>query len=70
VWADALARETAAAEPTAAPSGDEVLRLVARRAALRAAHDWAGADQVREALVARGWQVDDTPDGPRVRPAG
>lgn len=45
----------------------EVQGLVAHREQLRAARDWAGADQVRHQLQAQGWRVDDTPTGPRVR---
>jgi hypothetical protein len=71
VWQAAVrwaAAETMGRE--ASPPGEEVLSLVEKREVLRAAHDWAGADQVRQQLAAHGWQIDDTPDGPRVRPAG
>jgi len=44
----------------------EVTRLVAARAERRAARDWAAADQIRDRLAGLGWQVVDTPDGPRV----
>ena len=40
--------------------------LVARRDAARAARDWALADQLRDALAARGWVVEDGPDGTRL----
>jgi hypothetical protein len=71
LWEKAAARaEASAEEGKAAPPGDEIVRLVEQREALRAARDWVSADQVRRALAAQGWEVDDTPDGPRVRPAG
>ncbi len=45
-----------------------VLDLVRQREQRRAARDWAGADELRQALLAHGWLVDDTPAGPRLRP--
>jgi hypothetical protein len=71
VWQAAVRRAAAetAAGAAAAP-GAEVLSLVEQREALRAAHDWAGADRVRQQLAAHGWRVDDTPDGPNVRWVG
>jgi len=45
---------------------DEAERLLAEREAARAQRDFATADARREALAARGWEVRDTPDGPRL----
>jgi cysteinyl-tRNA synthetase len=44
----------------------EVADLVARRDEARATRDFAGADAVRDRLVALGWVVEDTPNGTRV----
>ena len=41
--------------------------LVARRDAARAARDWSLADELRDQLGARGWLVEDGPDGTVVR---
>jgi cysteinyl-tRNA synthetase len=47
---------------------DEVLRLVEERQAARKAKDWPAADRLRDRLAELGWQVEDTPGGPRPRP--
>jgi cysteinyl-tRNA synthetase len=47
----------------------EVVALADQRDAARAARDWAVADAMRDELVARGWIVEDTPQGTRVRRA-
>ena len=44
----------------------EVAELVAGRDAARAGRDFAGADAIRDRLVALGWAVEDTPNGTRV----
>ena len=44
----------------------EVEALLAEREAARAARDWTTADAKRDALTALGWEVRDTPDGPRL----
>ena len=46
---------------------DESARLLAERAAARAARDWAGSDRLRDALAERGIAVEDTRDGQRWR---
>jgi cysteinyl-tRNA synthetase len=46
---------------------DETRRLVDERDAARAARDWGRADALRDALVARGWIVEDGPTGTAVR---
>jgi cysteinyl-tRNA synthetase len=47
----------------------EVLELGAARERARAAGDWAEADRLRDELRARGWEVRDSPDGPKLLPA-
>jgi cysteinyl-tRNA synthetase len=41
--------------------------LVARRDVARAQRDWAEADRLRDELVARGWVVEDSPEGTQIR---
>jgi cysteinyl-tRNA synthetase len=48
----------------------EALRLLAEREEARAARDFATADARRDQLAALGWQVRDTPDGPRLVRSG
>ena len=45
----------------------EALALATARDEARAARDWATADRLRDELVARGWKVEDTPEGTRLR---
>jgi cysteinyl-tRNA synthetase len=45
----------------------EAAQLVAERDEARAARDFARADALREELVARGWTVEDTPNGTAIR---
>ena len=46
----------------------EVERLVTERAVARGRRDWKRSDDLREAIHQLGWQVEDTPAGPRVTP--
>ena len=46
---------------------DVSAELVARRDAARAQRDWARADELRDQLGARGWLVEDGPEGTVVR---
>jgi cysteinyl-tRNA synthetase len=48
------------------PADDEAQRLLAEREASRAARDYASADAKRDQLAERGWEVRDTPQGPRL----
>ena len=47
---------------------EEVATLVEQRAEARKAKDFAAADAIRDKLLALGWTVKDTPDGPVVKP--
>lgn len=44
----------------------DVLALVKERQEARANKDWVAADQVRQQIAALGWQIQDTPEGPKV----
>ncbi len=44
----------------------EILALVEERAAAKKAKDWPRADAIRAELAEKGWQVEDTPKGPKV----
>ncbi|HEX5416756.1 MAG TPA: cysteinyl-tRNA synthetase [Chloroflexota bacterium] len=48
------------------PVPTEVHHLVERREAARKAREWRLADALRAEIAQRGYQVQDTPDGPRV----
>ena len=48
------------------PPDEEALRLLEEREAARRERDFATADARRDELAARGWQVRDTPEGPRL----
>jgi cysteinyl-tRNA synthetase len=54
------------ARPAEAPA--EVLELARRRQEARAARDFAAADALRARIHEMGWEVRDTPEGPRVEP--
>lgn len=45
---------------------EEILGLVRLREKARAIKDWQGSDQMREKLFAKGWAVNDTPNGPQI----
>jgi cysteinyl-tRNA synthetase len=53
--------------PAAVPA--EVMALLERREAARAARDFAAADAVRDRVRELGFEITDTPDGPQVSPA-
>jgi cyanophycinase-like exopeptidase len=68
VWQQALAAQDRL-ESERRPSGTpppEVQILVERRQEARAAKDWAGADNLRLQIAELGWEVQDTPDGPKL----
>ena len=65
IWS--RAQETPPQEAPAGPS-PEVLTLVQRREAARAARDWATADALRAEITAQGWHIRDTAIGPKLVP--
>jgi len=54
--------KTVAERPTV-----EIEQLVARREAARGARDWTLADQIRKRLAEMGWELRDTPEGPKLK---
>jgi cyanophycinase-like exopeptidase len=67
-WEEVLATQTNN-RPDARPSVPiEVLALAEERQAARTRRDWAIADELRKRIAASGWNVLDTPDGPRLEP--
>ena len=46
----------------------ELLALLDQRQAARKAKDFKRADAIRDELKAKGWQIEDTPKGPRLKP--
>jgi cysteinyl-tRNA synthetase len=54
------------AESAAAP--DEVQQLVEQRQAARKARNWAESDRLRDRIAELGFLVEDTPQGPRLKP--
>jgi cysteinyl-tRNA synthetase len=54
-------------EPPRDEVPDEILALVAQRQQARAEKRWAEADDLRAQIRAAGFEVEDTPEGPRVR---
>jgi cysteinyl-tRNA synthetase len=50
------------------PVDEEALRLAAEREEARRARDFARADRARDELLARGYEVRDTPEGPELVP--
>ena len=46
----------------------EIQSMAAKRQQARTDKDWATADQMRDEIAAAGYEIEDTPDGPRLRP--
>jgi hypothetical protein len=63
-----LLRQSREAKPVARATPDDVLDLAKARQVARLRKDWAAADRLREQILALGWQVKDSPDGPQLEP--
>ena len=50
-----------------ANADEEVLALAAERTEVRKAKNWARADEIRDRLTKLGWEVRDTPEGPKLK---
>ena len=57
----------AAEQPQEEALAPEVSALLEEREAARRARDWARADAMRDELARRGYAIEDTPEGPRLR---
>jgi cysteinyl-tRNA synthetase len=53
-------------QPAAQTIPDEIYQLAQQRQAARVAKNWAEADRLREQMAAAGYEVQDTPEGPKV----
>jgi cysteinyl-tRNA synthetase len=51
----------------AAEAPPELLALLEERQAVRKAKNFARSDAIRDELKAKGWQIEDTPKGPRLK---
>ena len=54
-------------DPPAAEAPPEILALLEQRQAARKAKDFKRSDAVRDELKAKGWVIEDTPKGPRLK---
>ena len=46
----------------------EIQAMAEKRQQARADKDWATADQMRDEIAAAGYEIEDAPEGPRIRP--
>jgi len=68
IWRQALrAQENLLSAASPQPS-QKVMELVVQRERARAMKDWPASDALRQQIAAMGWQVMDTPDGPKLSP--
>jgi len=63
IWEETLAARAEIAEPTISA---EVIALTEERQSARIRRDWLTADDLRRRIATLGWNVLDTPDGPRL----
>jgi len=68
VWHAVQAAGAAPAAPSPRIVPPQVLVLLHRREEARARRDYATADDLRQQMAGLGWQVDDTPSGPALKP--
>lgn len=66
IWQRACAARDAAKQPAEEPAPQAILDLAEKRQAARAQRNWGEADSLRDEIAALGWQVRDTPEGPRL----
>lgn len=68
VWEEALAAQ-ASSRQVATEVPPAIASLVEQRQRAREERDWRAADTLRQQIAGLGWQVDDTPHGPLLKPA-
>jgi hypothetical protein len=68
VWEEVRSAHSRASSEAVALPSREVMTLVERRERARAGGNWRKADALRDQIADMGWQVLDTPNGPRVEP--
>jgi cyanophycinase-like exopeptidase len=68
VWQRALAVQKQVQVGRKAPEEppSDVLALVQQREEARASRDWDKADELRQQITELGWEIQDTPDGPKL----
>jgi cysteinyl-tRNA synthetase len=54
-------------EPGEEQIDEELQELARQRVVARKNKDWAEADRIRDELAARGWVIQDTPEGPKLK---
>jgi cysteinyl-tRNA synthetase len=64
---DDMDRVLGVLKPAAEAVDAEVAELAAQRQAARAAKNWAESDRLRDEIARRGWIVQDSPQGPKLR---
>ena len=64
---DVLGLRLAEWEPREEEAPDEVTALAEARAAARKAKNWGEADRLRGELASRGWEMEDQPNGYRLK---
>ncbi len=62
-----FAQKEALTDPKAEPLPDEIRQMVEERAAARKAKDWKRSDELRDAIKAAGYTLEDTREGQKVR---
>jgi cysteinyl-tRNA synthetase len=67
VWQSAIAEAQARTNQELAPPPN-VLDLVAKRQTARQQKDWSKSDELRDQILDLGWQVQDTAEGPQLKP--
>jgi cysteinyl-tRNA synthetase len=67
-WLDGV-HSVLAMEPDEIGIPTEIIALLDERAAARAAKDWQLSDELRDKMLAAGWQVKDTKEGQKPTPA-
>jgi hypothetical protein len=68
VWERTLAAVEEQEDAATRPPPAEVVALLEEREIARVRQDWGTADQLRDQIRLRGWNVQDTPSGPRLAP--